>query len=356
MIIIVINVRKTKESEVSVLFKIMANYLQLITTSMSFSSSFPTVLTDMLLPAQRLGGSSETFLSFDCFITDYEVKGPFPSNVLLKFFLAAFLPLILFAIVAFIWLFIHFVVKRWSQNLSRALIISFISILFLLHPKLTELSLSIFRCVDIDEDESRARIDTTITCYSAKHLKWCFALGLPIIVFWVISPPLIAFLLLYKNIKKEGNNKVKTYLLILYQGLKERTFYWEFVNTIRKVILLIVLLLNDTMKILFSSTMLVVTARIQMSLDPYRDSDNNKIELLAVTAGLITLMSSLIFLQEDSVDVLNVILLIFVIAINLKFILEWTYKMIQTKSDKSRLLKAVRYLIPNLLTYFNSSQ
>jgi hypothetical protein len=145
MIIIVINVRKTKESEISVLFRIMTNYLQIVTTSMSYTSDFPDTLTSILVPAQKVGGSSETFLSFDCFIMDYDIKGPFPSNVLFKLFLAAFLPIILTLIVSGIWLSIYFIHPQWAKDLRRCLIISFISVLFLLHPKLTEQSFSLFR-------------------------------------------------------------------------------------------------------------------------------------------------------------------------------------------------------------------
>jgi hypothetical protein len=65
MFIIVLNIMKTKESELSVLLRIMTNYLQLITTSMALSTSYPTLILDMFGPIQRVGGSSEAFLSFD---------------------------------------------------------------------------------------------------------------------------------------------------------------------------------------------------------------------------------------------------------------------------------------------------
>jgi hypothetical protein len=56
---------KTKESELSVLLRIMTNYLQLITTSMSLTTNYPSLILDIFGPAQRIGGSSEAFLSFD---------------------------------------------------------------------------------------------------------------------------------------------------------------------------------------------------------------------------------------------------------------------------------------------------
>ena len=113
MIIIVINVNKTKESQVSVLFKIMTNYLQLITTTMSFSTRFPENITSMFSIFEEVGGASDTFLSFDCFVMDYDIKGPFPSNSLFKIFLAAFLPLILTIIVFSIWLLVYLLARKY---------------------------------------------------------------------------------------------------------------------------------------------------------------------------------------------------------------------------------------------------
>jgi len=99
MIIIVINIKKSKESQVSVLLRIMTNYLQLVTTSLSFSTNYPKTIEDIFAAFKQVGGASNTFLSFDCFITDYEIKYPFPSNMFLKVFLAALLPIILTVLV-----------------------------------------------------------------------------------------------------------------------------------------------------------------------------------------------------------------------------------------------------------------
>jgi len=65
MVIIVVNVRKTEENEISVLFRILTNYAQLITTTISFSTKYPSSLTSALSPAKNIGDSSDTFLSFD---------------------------------------------------------------------------------------------------------------------------------------------------------------------------------------------------------------------------------------------------------------------------------------------------
>ena len=62
---IVLQIRKRKESQQSILMRILANYLQIITLAMSYSLNFPNILGDILIPADRVGGAGNTFLSID---------------------------------------------------------------------------------------------------------------------------------------------------------------------------------------------------------------------------------------------------------------------------------------------------
>lgn len=128
MFLIIINIRKTEESQLSVLMRIFTNYLQLITTSMSMSLSYPNTLKSLVGPIKSIGGLSDTFMSFDCFVTDHEIKWPFESNSVFKLFLLAFLPIALFLIVT-----LYFISKKLVKNMTRNLVISGISIIYLLH-------------------------------------------------------------------------------------------------------------------------------------------------------------------------------------------------------------------------------
>ena len=143
--LITLNIRKKKESLVSILTRILTNYLQLVTTSLSFELRFPNALVSALEPINTIGDSNQSFLSFDCFVRDADIKGPFPSNSILKLFLLSLLPLILFGIVAIIWIFVKLIKSKWVPEIARNLSISFITIVFLLHPALAFNSLSIFQ-------------------------------------------------------------------------------------------------------------------------------------------------------------------------------------------------------------------
>ncbi|CAI2370626.1 unnamed protein product [Moneuplotes crassus] len=339
MALIVLNIRKTEESQVSVLLRILTNYMQLITTSMSMTLSYPSFLDSITGPLKRLGGSSDTFLSFDCFITDYEIKGSFESNEVFKLFLTIFLPVVLFAFIAALWVVMRLFSKKLVPNLTRNLVISFISIVFLLHPRLTQTSINTWRCVNIDTGVDLARFDMNIECYSASHLKYCFLIALPIMIIWVISMPVIAFILLFKVRKSGKENKIKQYFLILYQGLTPECFYWEFVNTIRKGIVLTCLLLPETGRIVLASITLVVSGRIQMSLKPYKRDSNNQVEFLAIMAGVVTILTGLVFLEQNSVESLDAFVLFIICAVNAAFILNWTYLFTQEFEEKYKLAK-----------------
>jgi len=65
MMIIIVNVKKTSESTISILLRILTNYAQIVTTTISFSTKYPDTLTDALVPARNVGDSSSAFMSFD---------------------------------------------------------------------------------------------------------------------------------------------------------------------------------------------------------------------------------------------------------------------------------------------------
>jgi len=63
-------------------------------------------------------------------------------------------------------------------------------------------------------------------------------LGIPMLIIWSFGIPFSAFVLLYKNRNKLEEPEIQKYYLMIYQGLKINRFYWEFVNTTRKIMIL----------------------------------------------------------------------------------------------------------------------
>ena len=174
-------------------------------------------------------------------------------------------------------------------------------------------------------------------------------IGFPILVIWVITIPILGLILLAKNIKKD-NNKVKEYMMILYQGYKPDRYYWEFVNTLRKVLILISFtifsMLPFTYRIMVALIILIITFRIQIYLKPYKKDANNNIEILAILSGVLTLSLGLLYATGDNQQaILNSILLTFVIIFNCIFIMRWSYLFIVCMSDRYNAFKRILVII-----------
>jgi hypothetical protein len=101
------------------------------------------------------------------------------------------------------------------------------------------------------------------------------------------------------------------------------------------------LLLPDHTKIIISCFILTATARLQIKLMPYKNVENNRLEILAITACLVTLLSYLAFLEDDKIDFINTLFLVLLITLNAKFILEWTYRISLCIKAKNRFCKGV---------------
>ena len=184
-------------------------------------------------------------------------------------------------------------------------------------------------------------IDTDIECYSGTHIFYLSIISLPMIVIWVFFLPILGLVLLAKNIKKSNDNNIKRYFLILYQGLKHDKYYWEFMNTGRKVLILILFPLSISIKLLGSMIVLVASTRLQIRLQPFREVDNNELEILGTTAGVLTLGSGLLYSNPKNVSFIRIFIVVFTFAINCIFILKWLCLLTKTYKNKNKYIKLV---------------
>lgn len=98
---------------------------------------------------------------------------------------------------------------------------------------------------------------------------------------------------MFKNRHSLQEPKVQRYLLMMYQGLKDKVFYWELINTMRKVIMIGINAFLSTLPLIYSASSAVIVLvglmRLQLKLQPYKKELNNKLEMEAMTAGAATL-------------------------------------------------------------------
>ena len=157
LVLMITTIRKKKENQLSILLRIMANYLHLITAAYSFNLKFPEGFAEVFGLIEFTGASSDAFLSFDCFVENSEMKLFTPSVEIFKAFLTIFLPAVIIIIFVVIWTLLYLISRKYFGNLKRYIIISVICILFLLHPNVTKQAFSLFECINVGDNQMLMR-------------------------------------------------------------------------------------------------------------------------------------------------------------------------------------------------------
>lgn len=123
----------------------------------------------------------------------------------------------------------------------------------------------------------------------------------------------MGFIVMFKNRKILDTWEVQRYYLMMYQGLKLNRFYWELVNTIRKVLLLSISAFLSTYSVnyraLIAAMILLVIMRLQQFLLPYKSKMNNYLEFHEIITGSFTIFSTIIF-EEKGAATINLIVFI----------------------------------------------
>lgn len=163
VILIIFMLKKKEESQKAILMKILTNYFQVATVVLTMKIEYPETFNSLFYPADLVGSPTTPFISFDCFVRDQELSLFAPSPAFFEIFLSAMLPIIFFPIVFVTYYLVYLLPYAWAKEYKRNVIVTSIVILFILHPNLTQNSLSMFECVDVSEASARVAIDLDMT-------------------------------------------------------------------------------------------------------------------------------------------------------------------------------------------------
>ncbi|CAI2370559.1 unnamed protein product [Moneuplotes crassus] len=352
-----INMKKKKDNQMSILLRIFTNYLQLMSAAMAYNTGIPGSFKGLFSQFNKISLQT-SFISYDCFIEDNEIRFFAPSSSLFKLFLYLCLPVVLVLAISCCIVVTRIILKvirlKTSFGLSRAIIVSAICIIFLLHPKLTMEALSAFRCTQVDTNDYRMTLHMEYKCYSKEHISWLAMLGIPILTVYVLALPVVSFIILAKHKHKLSDWGFQKYFFILYQGLKPERYYWEFVNTLRKFGILainsLMISVSINYKLLLSVAVMIALLRIQNTLKPYKNTENNQIELLAIMSGSITIFSCIIFSQnEERYPGFHLMATILIFMINSYFLVQFTYLIICAIDSSNEYYKCIIKVLSKLL-------
>ena len=143
------------------------------------------------------------------------------------------------------------------------------------------------------------------------------------ILIWVLGIPLFGIIFLTVKRKEILKPKFKKNFLILYQGLKPNRYYWEFVNVLRKVFVMLsnVIIPNEmwSYRIMLAIIFLLCFLRLQLRLKPYKKQLHNDLEQREILCSLITLYSGIYFNSGSLAFWMDIVLILFLTVVNYYF-------------------------------------
>ncbi|CDW72378.1 UNKNOWN [Stylonychia lemnae] len=295
--------RDSKENQTSVIIRIILNHIQILSTAAAFNLQWPQQFSEFLGFYTSVGEIAESLISFDCFLKDTGFAEKGSSTYYFKVMIITLLPLLLLIIFSSGLTIINIIRKQKLAQISRQLTVTFVVIIYTLHPTLTRMSTSLFFCMELDTGEAWLQEDLQIECWSIDHLKWAIGLGLTSIIIWTVLCPLIGYRLLTKHRKQLYDDEIFGKYKLLYQGLDPRVYYWEFLNVIRKTALVCInVFLNlypNIFKALVSLIILVIFLRLQIRLKPYKNPILNSLEQREIVISIFTFFGALYFVSDE---------------------------------------------------------
>ena len=112
-------------------------------------------------------------------------------------------------------------------------------------------------------------------------------------LFWVIGLPVIGFTLIYRNKENLNSEDILAKYRMLYQGLRPEAYYWEFLNVMRKIMLIAINVFLSGFDIgykpLCALIVLVIALRIQERVNPYKKEVFNALEYREIAVSVVTI-------------------------------------------------------------------
>ncbi|OMJ88200.1 hypothetical protein SteCoe_9934 [Stentor coeruleus] len=282
----------------SVLIKILMNYFQVMMITSALKMRWPKPFYQLINIQEQIGSSTGKLLSIDCLIQDTTDISPFYVNILLNFLA----PFILGSLIALVW-----GIVALFKGIKRIIIpftTSIVVVLFLIHPGISNMSLSIFYCFEINEGEFWNLNALDIQCYTNDYARDYYAIFILGLILWTIGMPAIAYAILRKNKKELETTEIKAKYGFLYHGYHSNRYYWEFVIMFRKILIISVALFlkycTVPLQLIFILFILIGALVLNLYYKPFELNELNRTENFSIGLSIICFTSGLMIEFQDS--------------------------------------------------------
>ncbi|KAL4430440.1 hypothetical protein ABPG74_013290 [Tetrahymena malaccensis] len=214
--------------------KSMMNYMQLAKLVNTFQVQLPSWL--QILP-QYLGSPIDNFLyTFDCYLNKIS------SNKIPLIYLRTIWTLVMpvMYIIGMSLFYFIFVKLKWTKFHKNHLISGLVFLIYFLQSNMVSNLLSVMACREID-NKKYILADITYLCYTKTHIQYIFAICIPGLLLWAVILPILIVRKLSKNQNNLENSNIRIPYGFLYQDYKQQYYYWEYVRSYLKIIIIVVM-------------------------------------------------------------------------------------------------------------------
>ena len=182
-------------------------------------------------------------------------------------------------------------------------------------------------------------------CWVGTHLILSSTLTVPLLLFWMIIFP--GIFLVYMIRKKNQLNDEFVYQVTKFfqTGFKHKFFYWEFINMLRKfIIILLTTFLRDNQQVVIYILIPVMAFFffLQVYTLPFEFSRHNRLEMISLNSAFITYYSGVFYLRSIS-EVTKLLFLLLILISNIVYLLFWIKSYIDVmRQNFSRVVTTLR--------------
>ena len=203
--------------------------------------------------------------------------------------------------------------KEWNRLLRRV-ILAHIVVGYNSYLSLVKIAVDAFNCVDVhdgirlEDVETTHRYwiaDTSVECFRSSHLTFTLAVSIPLLLFAILFPLLLAVLLesarRQDTLSSKWTQETMGFLFIVFE---ENYVYWDCLILLRKAILSVIIVfayrLGGNLQGLLVMAVLVIALVLQMYLNPFsQDLGNlNVLESVSLLVSFFTFLCGLVLNSE----------------------------------------------------------
>ncbi|EAR92465.2 transmembrane protein, putative (macronuclear) [Tetrahymena thermophila SB210] len=339
MNILFLSKTKLRGSDTGIILKIFFHYLQIFSSSIDIFYQIPDLVGNIF----KLGGdpSQITYTNLDCIYKDWIISQLWFNRLTMQI---AQLIIITGLVLSYRYL----LQKNNQKFYKKETYLLFIYFFF--YSSIAKLLVSLCVCKKIGFNYYMLN-DHLQKCWTYKHVIFQVGIIYPLTIIWSILIPLMFSRKIKSAIQKKEQNKIQfiqTYYFI-YQGYKQKFYFWEVLKMFQRLIIMAVLNLDmqNIVQRLIILSICFTQLKITMEKNPYQQKQSRNLEILLQTTVIFSLILQILIYIFEEKQFIHFTLIIIIIIINFYNLLKISFEYYKSALDlilKSKNRKTKRFL------------